>query len=84
MVEIRVYREVLPKRAYRNQFWVEDGTRRALIGRGVFGQLIYLDLEAEFGVVKLSSWPDFLNGARSRAALTAARAIRKELTISSS
>ena len=75
-----VYREVLPQGAYRNQFWVEDGTRRALIARGVFGQLIYADPEAEFCAVKLSSWPDFLNGKRSRAALTVVRAIRAELT----
>ena len=79
-----VYREVLPQGAYRNQFWVEDGTRRALIGRGVFGQLIYLDPEAEFGLVKLSSWPDFLSVPRSRSALTAAHAIGKELAMMSS
>ena len=52
-----VYREVLPKGAYRNQFWVEVSARAALTARGVFGQMIYLDPQAEFGVVKLSSWP---------------------------
>lgn len=74
-----VYREVLPFGAYRNQFWVEDTTRRAFIARGVFGQMIYLDPEAEFAVVILSSWPEFISTARSRDALAAIRAIRSAL-----
>lgn len=29
--------------------------------RGVFGQLIYIDSTRDLVVVKLSSWPDFLD-----------------------
>jgi CubicO group peptidase (beta-lactamase class C family) len=74
------YREVLPNGAYHNQFWIEDGVRRVLLARGVFGQLIFIDPEAEFVAVKLSSWPEFVNPARTRAALAAARAIRDALS----
>jgi CubicO group peptidase (beta-lactamase class C family) len=31
------------------------------MARGVFGQLIYVNWDHEIVVVKLSSWPDFLN-----------------------
>lgn len=75
-----VYREVLPEGAYHNQFWIEDGTRRAYMARGVFGQLIYIDPEADFAVVILSSWPEFVNASRTRTALAAARAIRDALS----
>lgn len=73
------YREVLPRGAYHNQFWIEDPQRRALIARGVFGQLIYIDPESQFAAVKLSSWPDFLDAARTRTALAAVRSIRDAL-----
>lgn len=73
------YREVLPNGAYHNQFWVEDTLRRALLARGVFGQLIFMDPDAEFVAVKLSSWPEFVNPTRTRTALAAIRAIRNAL-----
>jgi CubicO group peptidase (beta-lactamase class C family) len=73
------YREVLPHGAYRNQFWLEDTVDRVLLARGVFGQLIFIDPAAEFVAVKLSSWPEFVNPTRTRAALAAIRAIRAAL-----
>ncbi|MBA3446038.1 MAG: serine hydrolase [Pseudaminobacter sp.] len=75
-----VYHEALPQGAYHNQFWIEDSKRRAYMARGVFGQFIYIDPEAEFAAVKLSSWPDFLSVERSRAALAAVKAIRDALS----
>lgn len=74
-----VYREVLPQGAYHNQFWIEDAERRAYMARGVFGQFIYIDPEAEFAAVKLSSWPEFLSPERSRTALAAVKALREAL-----
>ena len=74
------YREALPHGAYHNQFWIEDGTRHALLGRGVFGQLVYIDPEAQFVAVKLSSWPVFTDVKRLRTALAAVRALRAALT----
>jgi len=74
------YREVLPRGAYRNQFWLEEAGRRVLLARGVFGQLIYIDPDADFVAVKLSTWPEFVNPARTRTALAAVRAIRDALS----
>jgi CubicO group peptidase (beta-lactamase class C family) len=73
------YREVLPRGAYRNQFWLEESGRHVLLARGVFGQLIYMDPDAELVAVKLSTWPEFINPARTRTALAAIRAIRDAL-----
>ena len=73
------YQDVLPNGAYRNQFWLDDTARRVLLARGVFGQLIVMDPAAEFVAVKLSSWPEFVNPARTRTALAAIRAIRDAL-----
>jgi CubicO group peptidase (beta-lactamase class C family) len=71
-----IYHQVLPKGAYHNQFWIEDDMRRAYMARGVFGQFIFIDPEAEFAAVQLASWPEFVNPRRSRMTLAAIRAIR--------
>jgi CubicO group peptidase (beta-lactamase class C family) len=55
------YTLTTPNGAYRNQFWIEDVSRTVIMCRGVFGQLIYIDPARDLVVVKLSSWPDFLN-----------------------
>jgi CubicO group peptidase (beta-lactamase class C family) len=73
------YRVVLPNGAYHNQFWIEDVDRPVLIARGVFGQILYMDHEAAFTAVKLSSWPDFLNPDRAKLTFSAMRAIRAAL-----
>src|SRR5262245_19522624 len=55
------YTLTTPNGAYRNQFWIEDVSRPIIMCRGVFGQLVYIDSARDLVVVKLSSWPDFLN-----------------------
>ncbi len=57
------YTYTLPEGAYRNQWWIEDPRSRAIYARGVFGQMIYVNWDYNMVVVKLSSWPDFLNPA---------------------
>ena len=69
------YTEVLPEGAYRNQFWIENSRGRALLARGVFGQLIYISWEFDMVVVKLSSWPEFVNPRWTAATLAAVRRI---------
>jgi CubicO group peptidase (beta-lactamase class C family) len=71
----RPYTEVLPEGAYRNQFWIEDKQGRSLMARGVFGQLIHISWKRQMVVVKLSSWPDFVNPAWTVATLDAVRRI---------
>jgi len=73
------YTAVLPGGAYRNQFWIEDVSSRNLMARGVFGQLIFVDWAHKMVVVKLSSWPEFVNPAWTVATLKAVRAIGRAL-----
>lgn len=68
-----------PEGAYRNQFWIEDPRSRALMAKGVFGQLIYINWDSRMVVVKLSSWPDFLNLAYGNATLCAIHRIAEAL-----
>ncbi|TGP23836.1 MULTISPECIES: serine hydrolase [unclassified Mesorhizobium] len=70
----------LPEGSYRNQFWIEDRHSRALMCRGVFGQLIHIDWENRMVVVKLSTYPDFTNIDYSVATLKAVHAIAAALT----
>ena len=74
------YTGVLPDGAYRNQFWIEDRKSRNIMARGVFGQLIYIDFARKMVVVKLSSWPEFVNPAWTRATLAAVRRIGAALS----
>ena len=67
---------MLPQGAYHNQFWIEGGSSSAYMARGVFGQMIYIDPEADFAAVILSSWPEFVDTARTRTAIAAVRAVR--------
>jgi CubicO group peptidase (beta-lactamase class C family) len=69
----------LPEGSYRNQFWIENPRSRALMCRGVFGQMIHIDWETNMVVVKLSTYPDFSNVAYSVATLKAVHAIAKAL-----
>jgi CubicO group peptidase (beta-lactamase class C family) len=73
------YTAVLPEGAYRNQFWIDDPRSRTLLARGVFGQLISVSWEDQVVVVKLSSWPDFVNPAWTVATLDAVRRIGSAL-----
>ncbi len=73
------YKAVLPQGGYHNQFWVEDPVSRNLLCRGVFGQLIYIDFAHDMVVVKLSSWPDFVNAKKMLATLAALRLVAASL-----
>lgn len=73
------YNIALPNGAYHNQFWIEDSQTRNLMARGVFGQWIYIDFAHEMVIVKLSSWPDFLNTKFAMATSAAAHVIAEAL-----
>lgn len=74
------YTESLPEGAYKNQWWIEDPRSRALIARGVFGQMIYVNWDHGLVAVKLSSWPDFLNTQYDVITRQAIQSIAKALT----
>jgi len=67
---------VLPAGGYHNQFWIEDPERRTYMCEGAFGQVIYIDAEAEFAAVKLSAWPEAVSPDRTAETLAAIHAIR--------
>jgi CubicO group peptidase (beta-lactamase class C family) len=73
------YRIALPTGAYHNQFWLEAPESNVYMARGICGQYIYIDPDADFAVVKLSTWPEFINSERSIEALAAFRALREHL-----
>ena len=74
------YTAVLPDGAYRNQFWIEDSLSRNLMARGVFGQLIHIDFARNIVVVKLSSWPEFVNAQWTKVTLDAVHRIGDALS----
>jgi len=74
------YTDSLPDGAYKNQWWIEDPRSRALIARGVFGQMIYVNWDHGLVAVKLSSWPDFLNTQYDVITRQAIHTIAKALT----
>lgn len=51
-------RQLLPNGAYHNQWWIEDTHRRTIWARGHGGQTLYIDPDAEFAAIKLSTFPD--------------------------
>lgn len=69
------YSYSFPQGAYKNQFWIEDSTSRAIMCRGVFGQMIYVNWDSNMVVAKLSSWPDFLSIPFNITTLNAVHAI---------
>jgi CubicO group peptidase (beta-lactamase class C family) len=69
-----------PRGHYRNQWWVPDGSRRVLLGAGIYGQTLYVDFEAGVVVVKLSSLPVPLDLSISADTLSACRAIARALS----
>ncbi len=70
----------LPQGAYKNQFWIEEPVSRAVLAKGVFGQLIYINWDYNMVAVKLSSMPDFLNRPADVAMIAALHGIGRTLT----
>jgi CubicO group peptidase (beta-lactamase class C family) len=72
-------RETLPRGRYRNQFWIEDYTQETIMCIGVFGQLIYIMPSHDIVAVKLSTFPDFIDGNKELDAIAAIKAVAQEL-----
>jgi len=66
--------------AYRNQFWIRDIERRILMARGVFGQIVYADMDNSLTIARLASWPEFVSSERKTDDLRAFDAITHFLT----
>ena len=46
-----------PRGSYRAQWWVTEAETGAIEGRGIYGQFLWVDPEADVVIVKLSSLP---------------------------
>ncbi len=73
------YTAVSPRGAYSAQWWVHDVARGDFMARGIFGQMIYIDPDSDFLMVKLSSWPQYLIDAATSDAVAAAIMLRQVL-----
>lgn len=69
----------LPRGSYRNFWWIEEAEHRSIMARGVFGQMIFVNWRYQTVIVKLSSWPEFVNVPLSVAAFNAANEIGRVL-----
>lgn len=69
----------LPGGMYRNQFWVPHADRQVLLCLGIYGQSIYVDLDRDVVVVKLSSCPTPVDAELDNASFAAAEAIAASL-----
>jgi CubicO group peptidase (beta-lactamase class C family) len=74
-----LYASTLPNGAYRNMFWIDSTPDHAVMARGVFGQLIYINHVSGVVVAKVSSWPEFVSPELEIATLNAIRAIEDYL-----
>lgn len=72
-------REFMPDGRYRNMFWIEDAARPVHLCLGVFGQFVHVDPTAGLVIVKLSSWPDFLDEVHHSNTIRAIKAITAAL-----
>ena len=50
------------------------------MARGIFGQMIYINRDAELTIVKLSTYPDYVITDFTRDSLAAFDAIRRQLS----
>jgi CubicO group peptidase (beta-lactamase class C family) len=52
------YGAMFPRGHYRNQIWVEDADKGILIAIGIHGQIIYMNMQTQVVIVKLSTHPE--------------------------
>ena len=64
--------------AYRRHWWIADHRTGDLMARGVGGQFIYINFGCGLVVVKLSSWPRYVEPELSESTFGAIGAIVRE------
>jgi CubicO group peptidase (beta-lactamase class C family) len=52
------YGTMMPGGHYRNQVWVEDANKGILVAIGIHGQVIYMNMQTQVVIVKLSTHPE--------------------------
>ena len=66
--------------SYRSMWWVTDKEGGAFMARGVYGQRIYVDPEAELVIVRYASHPVAANAANDPVTLPAFEALARHLS----
>lgn len=66
--------------SYRSMWWVTDKEGGAFMARGVYGQRIYVDPEAELVIVRYASHPVAANAANDPVTLPAFEALARNLS----
>lgn len=74
LYDAETYRD-WPNGAYRNQFWVEDSDLGRHYCFGVFGQMVMVAPDTGMMVVKLSTWPGFVDDDLSAQTMAALHAV---------
>jgi CubicO group peptidase (beta-lactamase class C family) len=69
----------LPGWSYRNQFWISHDDHGMYMGRGVHGQMFYVNPKAELVVARFGSHPIARNGMIDPTSLPAWRALAEHL-----
>lgn len=69
----------LPDWSYRGMWWVSHDDHGAFAARGVHGQTIWIDPEADMVIVRLASHPKAANAASDPTSLPAYRAVSEYL-----
>ncbi|MCB1889795.1 MAG: serine hydrolase [Rhodocyclaceae bacterium] len=72
------YRQ-LPGWSYRNMWWVTHNAHGAFMARGVHGQALYIDPEAEMVIARFASHPVAGNAANDPTSLPAFEALARHL-----
>ena len=71
--------KLLPGWNYRNMWWVTNNEHGAFAARGVHGQAVYIDPEAEMVIARYASHPVASNAANDPTSLPAYHALAKHL-----
>lgn len=71
--------KLLPGWAYRNMWWMTNNANGAFVARGIYGQAIYVDPNAEMVVVRYASHPIAANAGNDPVTLPTYEALAKAL-----
>jgi CubicO group peptidase (beta-lactamase class C family) len=69
----------LPGWSYRSQWWISHDEHGCFSARGIHGQTLWIDPEAEMVVARFASHPVAANSANAAASLPAWRALAQAL-----
>lgn len=70
---------LLPGWSYRSMWWITHNAHRAIMGRGVYGQSLYVDPTARMVIARFSSHPVAANAGNDPITLPAFQAVAEHL-----